>query len=155
MRRILFLSITTALLVVSASLSAQERAVAIRGGTVLPVSGPAIPNGTVVIRGGKVVAIGANVQVPAGAEIVDATGKYVMPGVVDAASYIGLSDNDLNEPTDPMTPQNRVWEAYNPFGTFGSGQAAPLRNKEALSGGVTTMYIAPADAQLLGGQGAV
>ena len=155
MRRTPFVSITTALLVVSASLPAQERAVAIRGGTVLPINGPAIPNGTVVIRGGKVVAVGANVQVPTGAEIVDAAGKYVMPGVVDAASYIGLSDNDLNEPTDPMTPQNRVWEAYNPFGTFGSGQVAPLRNKEALSGGVTTQYIAPADAQLLGGQGAV
>ena len=148
-------SVAAALLVVSASLPAQERAVAIRGGTVLPISGPAIPNGTVVIRGGKVVAVGANVQVPAGAEIVDASGKYVMPGVVDAASYIGLSDGDLNEPTDPMTPQNRVFEAYNPFGTFGSGKAEPLRNKEALSGGVTTQYIAPADAQLLGGQGAV
>jgi hypothetical protein len=78
-----------------------------------------------------------------------------MPGVIDAASYIGIDASDLNEPTEPMTPQNRAWESYNPFGTFGSGQAAPLRNKEALSGGVTTMYIAPADAQLLGGQGAV
>src|SRR5215510_10827183 len=107
------------LLILATPLAAQERTIAIRGGTVLPISGPAIPNGTVVIRGGKVVAVGANVQVPAGAEIVDASGKYVMPGVVDAASYIGLSDNDLNEPTDPITPQNRVWEAYNPFGTFG------------------------------------
>ena len=157
MRRtpVLTVSIATALLALSASLSAQDRAVAIRGGTVLPVSGPAIPNGTVVIRGGKIVAVGANVAVPAGAEIVDAAGKFVMPGVIDAASHIGIDANDLNEPTDPMTPQNRAWESYNPFGTFGSGQAAPLRNKEALSGGVTTMYIAPADAQLLGGQGAV
>ena len=148
-------SAVSALLIVSVPLSAQERAVAIRGGTVLPISGPAIPNGTVVIRGGKIVAVGANVSVPAGAEIVDATGQYVMPGVIDAASHIGIDANDLNEPTDPMTPQNRAWESYNPFGTFGSGQAAPLRNKEALSGGVTSMYIAPADAQLLGGQGAV
>ena len=147
--------IALALFVFSASLPAQERAIAIRGGTVLPVSGPAIPNGTVVIRGGKIVAVGANVAVPAGAEVVDATGKYVMPGVVDAESYIGIDANDLNEPTDPMTPQNRAFESYNPFGTFGAGQAAPLRNKEALSGGVTTQYIAPADAQLLGGQGAV
>ena len=57
-------SIATALLVFSASASAQERAIAIRGGTVLPISGPAIPNGTVVIRGGKIVAVGANVTVP-------------------------------------------------------------------------------------------
>ena len=123
----------TALVTVAASLSAQERAIAIRGGTVLPIAGPAIPNGTVVIRGGKIVAVGATVTVPAGAEVVDATGKYVMPGVIDAASHIGIDANDLNEPTDPMTPQNRAWESYNPFGTFGSGQAAPLRNKEALS----------------------
>ena len=151
-----FIAAVVATVVVCAGpLSAQERAVAIRGGTVLPMSGPAIPNGTVVMRGGKIVAVGANVQVPAGAEIVDAAGKYVMPGVIDAASHIGMEATDLNEPTDPMTPQNRAWESYNPFGTFGSGQPAPLRNKEALSGGVTTMYISPADAQLLGGQGAV
>ena len=155
MPRIPFVFVATGLLAVSTSLSAQERAIAIRGGTVLPITGPAIPNGTVVIRAGKIVAVGANVTVPAGAEIVDATGKFVMPGVIDAASHIGIEANDLNEPTDPMTPQNRAWESYNPFGTFGSGQVAPLRNKEALSGGVTTMYIAPADAQLLGGQGAV
>ena len=148
-------SLGAALVTCALPLAAQERAIAIRGGTVLPISGPAIPNGTVVIHGGKIVAVGVNVQVPAGAEIVDATGKYVMPGVIDAASHIGIESNDLNEPTDPMTPQNRAWDSYNPFGTFGSGQPAPLRNKEALSGGVTTMYIAPADAQLLGGQGAV
>jgi imidazolonepropionase-like amidohydrolase len=155
MSRTFLASIPAGLLVFAVALPAQERAIAIRGGTVLPISGPAIPNGTVVIRGGKIVAVGANVTVPAGAEIVDAAGKYVMPGVIDAASHIGIEANDLNEPTDPMTPQNRAWESYNPFGTFGSGQVAPLRNKEALSGGVTTMYIAPADAQLLGGQGAV
>jgi imidazolonepropionase-like amidohydrolase len=148
-------TIVLAFLAASATASAQDRAIAIRGGTVLPVSGPEIPNGTVVIRGGKIVAVGANVSVPAGAEIVDASGKFVMPGVIDAASHIGIDANDLNEPTDPMTPQNRAWESYNPFGTFGSGVPAPLRNKEALSGGVTTMYVAPADAQLLGGQGAV
>lgn len=137
------------------SLGAQERAVAIRGGTVIPMSGAQIPNGTVVLRGGKIVAVGANVSIPSGAEIIDARGKFVIPGVVDAISHIGIDANDLNEPTDPMTPQNRAWESYNPFGTFGSGKPNPLRNVEGLSGGVTTMYIAPADAQLLGGQGAI
>ena len=132
-------SVAIALLGLATSASSQERAIAIRGGTVLPLAGPALPHGTVVIRGGKIVAVGAAVAVPAGAEIVDAAGKYVMPGVIDAVSHIGIDANDLNEPTDPMTPQNRAWESYNPFGTFGSGQAAPLRNKEALSGGVTRL----------------
>ena len=128
MRRTPLVSVLTSFLVIGGPLSAQERAIAIRGGTVLPVSGPAIPNGTVVIRGGKILSVGANVTVPAGAEIVDATGRYVMPGVIDAASHIGIEANDLNEPTDPMTPQNRAFESYNPYGTFGSGQPSPLRN---------------------------
>ena len=137
------------------SAGAQERAVAIRGGTVMPVDGPAIPNGTVVMRGGKIVAVGANVTVPSGATIVDARGKYVLPGLVDAMTSLGISASDMNEVSDPVTPQLRVFEAFNPFGTFGSGKIGALRMEESLSGGVTTMYIAPADAALIGGQGAV
>lgn len=140
---------------VATPMVAQSRPVAIRGGTVLPVSGPAIPNGTVLLQGGKITAVGANVRIPGNAEVIDASGKYVMPGVIDAASHIGIDASDLNEASDPVTPALRAWESYNPFGEFGSGARGPLRNLEALSGGVTTMYIAPADAALIGGQGAV
>ncbi|MSR03504.1 MAG: hypothetical protein EXR94_12320 [Gemmatimonadetes bacterium] len=143
------------LLAAGGNASAQSRATVIRGGTVLPVSGPAIPNGIVVFKDGKIVAVGATVAIPNGALIVEARGKYVMPGVVDAASHIGIEGSDLNEASDPVTPALRAIESYNPFGNFGSGKGGPLRNAEALSGGVTTMYIAPADASLLGGQGAV
>lgn len=139
----------------AAPLGAQERPVAIRGGTVLPVTGPAIPNGTVVLQGGKIVAVGANVRIPAGAQIVEARGQFVMPGVVDAMSDIGIGATDLNESSDQMTPALRIIESYNPYGVFGSGTPGPLHNDELLSGGVTTMYIAPADGTLLGGQGAV
>ena len=72
MPRTFLVSILASFLVIAAPLTAQERAIAIRGGTVLPVSGPAIPNGTVVIRGGKIVAIGANVTVRHGVTIADA-----------------------------------------------------------------------------------
>ncbi len=139
----------------TSSAAGQEKVIAIRGGTVLPVSGPAIPNGTVVIRGGKIAAVGANVAIPSGAEIVDAKGKYVMPGLIDAMSNIGISASDQDEPAEPLNPGNRAFEAYNPFGDFGSGTVGPLRNREVLSGGVTTMYVAPADATLIGGQGVV
>ena len=149
-------SVAALLVVVSAHppirLSAQDHVIAIRGGTVLPISGPAIPNGTVLIRGSRIAAVGANVTVPAGAEIVDARGKFVMPGVVDAASTIGIEASDLNE-SDPVTPGLRAFESYNPYGTFGAGKPGPLRNTDALSGGVTTMYLSPADASLIGGQG--
>ncbi|MCC6927805.1 MAG: amidohydrolase family protein [Gemmatimonadaceae bacterium] len=136
-------------------LAAQERAVALRGGTVIPVDGAPIPNGTVVMRGGKIVAVGANVAIPAGSDVVDVRGKYVLPGLVDAMTSLGLGASDLNEPSDPIAPQLRVFEAYNPFGTFGGGKPGPLVNHEILGGGVTTMYIAPADGALIGGQGAV
>jgi imidazolonepropionase-like amidohydrolase len=150
------LAITTALSACPpVRLAAQSRPIAIRGATVLPVSGAPIPNGTVVFRGGKIVAVGSSVAIPAGAEIVEARGQYLMPGVIDAASHIGIESSDLNEASDPMTPALRAFESYNPYGQFGSGTRGPLRNREMLSGGVTTMYIAPADASLLGGQGAV
>jgi imidazolonepropionase-like amidohydrolase len=119
------------------------------------MTGAPIANGTVIIRGGKIVAVGARVDIPRGAEIVDATGKVVMPGLIDAMASIGFAPSDLNEASDPITPQERAFEAYNPYGTFGSGKPGPLRNEEALSGGVTSMYIAPADAALIAGQGAV
>jgi imidazolonepropionase-like amidohydrolase len=134
---------------------AQGRAVAIRGGTVLPLAAAPIPNGTVVFRGGKIVAVGAGVAVPGGADIVEARGKYVIPGIIDAMTDIGIAPDDQNDAGEPMTPQSRVIESYYPYGMFGQGKPGPLRNREALSGGLTAMYLAPADGSILGGQGAV
>jgi len=65
---------------------------AIRGGTVVTVSGADIPNGTVVISGGKITAVGANVQVPANAQVINATGLMVYPGMIETGSSIGLSE---------------------------------------------------------------
>jgi imidazolonepropionase-like amidohydrolase len=64
----------------------------IRGGTVVPVVGAKIPNGTVVISGGKIQAVGANVQGPQGATIIDATGLYVYPGMIDSGTELGLTE---------------------------------------------------------------
>ncbi|MBL8981090.1 MAG: amidohydrolase family protein [Gemmatimonadetes bacterium] len=151
------LGIAGALLAATAlSALAQARPLVLRGGTVVPVDGPDIPNGTVILQGGKITAVGgATLAVPRDALVVDVRGKYVLPGLVDAMTSLGVGQSDLNEPSDPVTPQLRVFEAFNPFGNFGSGTPGPLRMTELLSGGVTTMYIATADAALVGGQGAV
>lgn len=133
----------------------SDRVIAIRGGTVLTMAGAPIQNGTVLMGSGKIIAAGANVQIPAGAEIVEAAGKYVMPGLIDAMTSIGIDTTDLNEVSDPLTPHLRAIESYNPFGNFGEGGVGPIRMSESFSGGVTTMYIAPADTSLIGGQGAV
>ena len=65
---------------------------AIRGGHVVTVSGADIPNGTVVISGGRITAVGANVQVPANAKVIDASGLMVYPGMIETGSSVGLSE---------------------------------------------------------------
>src|SRR5690348_13825133 len=66
--------------------------IAITGGTVFPVSGPATERGTVLIRDGRIAAVGADVAVPADAQRIDATGKIVTPGLVNAATELGILD---------------------------------------------------------------
>ena len=65
---------------------------AIRGGHIVTVSGADIPNGTILISGGKITAVGANVAVPAGAKVIDATGLMVYPGMIETGSSVGLSE---------------------------------------------------------------
>ena len=70
--------------------AATATTVAIRGGTILTITGATIQNGTVIIRDGKITAVGANLAIPQGAQVVDATGKFVMPGIIDAHQHIAL-----------------------------------------------------------------
>ena len=77
-----------ALAAVAAPGAAQT--IAITGGKVFPVSGPPIDNGTVIIEGGKIAAVGASVPIPSGAQRVDATGKWVTPGLINSATQLGI-----------------------------------------------------------------
>ena len=136
-------------------LMAQTRITVIRNATIIPISGPVIRNGVLAMQNGKIVGLRPGYAIPPRMETIDGTGKYIMPGLVDAMTSLGFAANDLNEPGDSFTPQLRAIDAFNPFGALGSGNAGPIRMKESLAGGVTTMYIAPADAAVIGGQGAV
>ena len=69
---------------------AVAQTIAITGGKVYPVSGPPIENGTVLITNGKIVAVGAGITVPANARRVDATGKWVTPGLINSSTQLGL-----------------------------------------------------------------
>src|SRR5262245_29667395 len=74
----------------------RSSVVAIRGGTVLTVTRGTIQNGTVVLRDGKIAAVGgSNTAIPAGADIVDASGRFVSPGIIDAHSHIAA--DSINE----------------------------------------------------------
>ena len=79
-------------LVVLGGARAAAQTIAITGGTVYPVSGAAIPNGTVLIRDGRIVAVGAGVDIPADAQRIDAAGKIVTPGIVNAATELSVVD---------------------------------------------------------------
>lgn len=132
-----------------------QQVTAIQGGTVLTMAGEPIDGGTVLIRDGKIAEVGRNVRVPEGAEIVDATGKYIMPGIIDAMTYYGIRPFELNDASAPVTPQNRAIQAYYPYGDFMRGTTGVQKDRDLISGGVTTVYIAPGDQQVIGGQGAV
>ena len=137
-------------------LAAQRTGViAIRGGTVLTIAGPVIRGGTVLIRGGKIAAVGVNVPIPNDATFVDASGKYVMPGLIDAMSYFGIDAQDLAESSEPITPELRIIDAYDPTGQGFASGAGPLRANELLIGGVTAQYVGPGDATIVSGQGAI
>src|SRR5437016_832318 len=105
------------------------------------MAGPRIPGGTVLIRNGKIAEVGASVRMPPDAAIVDARGKYVMPGIVDAMSYFGIPPEYLND-DEPLTPELDILHGYYPFGRY-IDDGGPLRATELLAGGVTTQYVAP------------
>ncbi|HEV8196626.1 MAG TPA: amidohydrolase family protein [Gemmatimonadales bacterium] len=113
--------------------------VAITGGTVYPVSGPKIPGGTVLIRDGKIVAVGASVVIPAGALRVDATGKWITPGLIHANANAGLGVAGLNGQQEGSV-QGDVKPSFNPAeGVDPAAFTIPI----ARTGGITTALLPP------------
>ncbi|MFL5593007.1 MAG: amidohydrolase family protein [Gemmatimonadaceae bacterium] len=139
------------LLITAAATPAQT--IAITGGKVYPVSGPAIENGTVIITNGKIAAVGANVPVPAGAQRIDATGKIVTPGFVNASTQLGVQEVSAVGDTRDMAARGKdniaaaftVWEGLNP----NSVMLAPARKE-----GVTSFVVIPTGG-LVSGQAAL
>ncbi len=127
---------------------------AIKGGRIITISGSVIEKGTILIDGGIIRDVGLNIKIPKDAEIIDARGQIIMPGLIDAMTYYGIDSKDLNESIKPISPELRIIESYYPFGKFGDG-SGEIKANDLLSGGITTIYIAPGDATILGGQGAI
>jgi imidazolonepropionase-like amidohydrolase len=125
--------------------------IAITGGRVVPIDGEPVDGGTVLLRDGKIAAVeGAGFAVPDGAQVVDATGKWVLPGFVDAHAHVGLAEEgqgwagqDTNERTNPVTPQIRALDGINPD---------DLGLRDAIGGGVLAVNVNPGSANPIGGQ---
>lgn len=124
---------------------------AIKDGKIYTMAGSIIEKGTILVDNQKIKAIGVNVEIPEGAEVIDASGKTIMPGIIDAHSHIGIFEEgmgfegaDGNEMTSPSTPHLRALDAINPMDTA---------FKEAYQGGITTVVSGPGSANVIGGLG--
>jgi imidazolonepropionase-like amidohydrolase len=98
----------------------QQRPIALVGGTVHPVDGPAIEGGTLLFDQGKIVAVGRDVKLPEGTEKIDVKGKHVYPGLIEAYSELGLAEIEAVRATldqrevGPINPNARALAAVNP-----------------------------------------
>lgn len=113
----------------------------IRNGTVLTVTKGALDKTDILVQKGKITGIGKQLKVPAGIREIDATGQFVMPGIIDAHSHIAI--DAVNEATNPITPEVKVGDAIDPF---------DLSIYRALAGGVTTSHAMHGSANAIGGQ---
>jgi imidazolonepropionase-like amidohydrolase len=121
--------------------------------SILTAAGPIIRNGAILLQNGKIVAVGASVNAPADAIVIDGAGKYVTPGIIDDHSHLGVyaapgvnALSDGNEATNPTTPY--VWAEHS---VWPQDPQFP-RN---LAGGVTTLQVLPGSANLIGGRSVV
>src|SRR5436190_16841738 len=131
------------------------RATLIRNVTILTAAGPTIHGGSVLLRDGKIADVGTTVEAPADALVVDGTGKYVTPGIIDNHSHIGAGSapedpgsqtDDVNEATSPVTAN--VWVEHS---VWPQDPQCP----RTLAGGVTTIQVLPGSANLIGGRSVV
>lgn len=122
----------------------------IRNATILTAAGPRLEGASILLSDGKVAAVGADVGAPADAVVIDGTGKWVTPGLIDSHSHLGVYSapggralSDGNEATAPNTAE--VWAEHS---VWPQDPQFPL----ALAGGVTTLQVLPGSANLFGGR---
>ncbi|MDR1705833.1 MAG: amidohydrolase [Clostridiales bacterium] len=125
---------------------------ALKGGKVVTVTNGVIEGGTVLVKDGKIAAVGADTAIPEGAQVIDVTGKYITPGFIDAHSHISVMNepttinegSDGNEITNPVTAHLRAIDALDPHA---------MAIEHARKAGFTTCYTGPGSANIIGGTG--
>ncbi|MBN1223448.1 MAG: amidohydrolase family protein [Candidatus Aminicenantes bacterium] len=130
---------------------ANAKKFALRGGTVFTMAGAPVRNGVILVENGKIKQVGADVSVPDGYPLIDAGEFVVMPGLISARSYVGISSNwrnqsSIDEISKPVVPEMEVKHAIEP-------QAPHFAFCREL--GITTVMVTPGNRNVLGGQGVV
>ncbi|MEO8473933.1 MAG: amidohydrolase family protein [Chryseolinea sp.] len=144
MKTILKIFISAFILIVASNRSnaqLETGSLLIKGGTVLTVTKGTLESTDVLVRDGKIAQIGKNITAPAGVKVIEAAGKFVMPGIIDAHSHAALSA--INEATSPVTAEVWTGDVLDPFA---------ISIYHALGGGVTTIHAMHGSANAIGGE---
>ncbi len=141
MKRLLIFTLFVTCVLSSATAQVEKGSVLIRNGTVLTVTKGTLENTDVLIKDGKIIQIAKNIAAPTGTKVIDATGMYVMPGIIDAHSHAGLSA--INEGSNAITPEVFTGDVVNPF---------DVGLYRALAGGVTVSHALHGSANSIGGE---
>ncbi|MBE6011838.1 amidohydrolase [Anaeropeptidivorans aminofermentans] len=126
--------------------------IAIKGGKIVTVTNGIIENGTVLIDGSKIIGVGKDIEIPSDAKVIDAAGKWVTPGFIDAHTHISTFNEpntlpavyDGNEMSNPVTAHIRGLDALNPH---------DMAIEHSRKAGFTTCYTGPGSANVIGGTG--
>ena len=130
----------------------QSHPIALKGGKLLTITHGTIDNGVIVLQAGKIIAVGpsASVTIPANAQIVDATGMTIYPGLIDSETQLGLTEisaevmtNDLLERSDEIMPHMHTADAFH---------AESVLIPVARLNGITNAVVAPESEDTLPGQ---
>ncbi|MFT7484174.1 MAG: imidazolonepropionase-like amidohydrolase [Candidatus Paceibacteria bacterium] len=141
MLRVVSHAFALGLLTACVSASSQGQVTAFTGARILPISGAPIASGTMLVSDGKIIAVGADVTIPDGAEVHDLSGKLLMPGLVDTHSHLG--GGGAADRSAPIQPGVSVFDAID------------VRNtgfQRAQAGGITTVNVMPGSGHLMSGQ---
>jgi imidazolonepropionase-like amidohydrolase len=137
------LRVVALVLMVLPAAAPEDAVVAIKGARVIPVSGPELESATIIVRGGRIEAVGKNLEIPWDAKVIDGAHKVVIPGLVEAHTFRG---------TD--RPNERL--ASVPFvSTFDSINPVDPYYEDALRQGITTLCVMPGNDTMIGGQGCI
>ncbi|MGA0566141.1 amidohydrolase [Rathayibacter sp. KR2-224] len=131
-------------------MSRSAASVAVIGARIVPVAADPIENGTVVVENGVITAVGSDVVPPENVRVVDAGGRWLLPGFIEAHGHVGIHEeangnagNDTNEMTDPNTAGVRAIDAID---------IEDEGFRDALSGGITSVVVKPGSGNVIGGQ---
>ncbi|MBI4563491.1 MAG: amidohydrolase family protein [Planctomycetes bacterium] len=115
----------------------------VKAGRILTMAGEDIAGGTILIRGGRIEAVGKDIDIPWDARVIDASNKVVLPGFVEAHTFRGLDRPNENLPSVPFVS---TFDAINPLASA---------FEDALRQGISTLFVAPGNFTMIGGQGCV